>query len=170
MIKITFREQGPTPRGMARHLRRVEKMMWQNLGEFWHKTMRPKHFTHAGAREYGYRPRKGERGNPHPKGFARSYTGRKLKKFGHTLPMVFTGESRSLTGIRDVRATSKGTRVVMRARGLNRRNRHSNINMREEMTRISILEKKQLEARGTVRFEAAMNNIPHRSTRRAARS
>lgn len=114
-----------------------------DAGRRWHREMRPKHFTTAGAREYNYRPRKGERGNTDRKGFRRSYTGRKLRMMGHTRPLEFTGEGKRLSRIQDVRATSKRVRVIL-PRKFNFRNPHSQINMREELTTISKREEELL--------------------------
>ena len=123
---------------------RMLKDNWYEQGVFWHGEFREKHFTLAGAREYGYAPRAGQPGNPR-KSFWGSYSGQKQKKLGHQLPLVFTGVSRSLTAIRVVRAkaTAKGSgcEVVIRSPGLNRVNTkshtHPPINMRDEMTRVS---------------------------------
>ena len=145
MIRIRWKDDGPTPRGMKRELNAIKKIAFEQLGIWWHTTMRPKHFTHQGAKEYGYSPRKGERGSKGGGRFRSSYTGRKLRKFGHTLPLVYTGESRALTRIRNVRATSTGVRVIMRAPTLNRQNRNSQVNMREELTRVSIREHNELD-------------------------
>lgn len=75
----------------------------------WRRRYLPKHFTKAGAREYGYQPRGGER-NPLVKG---SYTNRKLRLFSHTLPNVYTGELRRqcLQGVQRVTAKVTSTRA-----------------------------------------------------------
>jgi len=135
MVLIKFRKIG-SPDLAARELRKYLREVWRMAGERWHQTMRPQHFTRAGARKYGYLPRAGERGNER-RNFRSSYTGRKLRRFGHTNPLVYTGLSMALTRPRDVRATAKGVRVVMNSPGFNRRNPRSRINMREELTRVT---------------------------------
>lgn len=147
MILFKIKYQGAVPRLAQRELRRLLRDSFEDAGVFWHRMFRRKHFTKAGAREYGYTPRKGEQAGRGSKAFRRSHTGRKLRQFGHTLPLVFTGQSRQLTRIRDIRATSKGVRIVMRAPGLNRRPRGGRINLREEMTRVSIRERDALVKR-----------------------
>lgn len=137
MLLIRLHETGLTPRRYLAERNRIHKEMWRSLGEHWHRYQRPKHFTKAGAQEYGYAPRSGDPGRTHPKGFHRSYQGRKLRRFGHTLPLVYTGLSRNLTRVRDVRPTSKGVRVIMRAPALNLRPKGGRINMRNELINIS---------------------------------
>lgn len=112
------------------------------LGVHWHEKMRPKHFTKAGAREYGYEKRKGEGSTG--RGFWKSYTGRKQKKFGHQRPLEWSGESKQRTEHREITATAKRVRVYLRAPAFNFQNRHSNIKMAEEMRTISGPEQRQL--------------------------
>ena len=143
-VGVLIKYRGATPKMARREFNRIVKEAWGELGVLWHRKMRPKHFTKAGAQEYGYTPRKGEGGNIGRKGFAKSYTGRKLRRFGHARPLEYSGETKALTRVRDVRATSKGARVVMRANKLNFRNPHSRINMRREMTTVSKKEERHL--------------------------
>lgn len=166
MIKITIKEIQPTPRGMKRELGRCLKAMWADMGVMWHREFRPKHFTAAGAREYGYQPRSGERGSRGSKAFKSSYTGRKLRQKGHTLPLVWSGLSRTFTRMRDVRSTSKGARVVMNPPALNLRPKGGTIDMRDELTRISIRERHGLTARGNVMLPRQLNAIRGVSQRR----
>ena len=125
-----------------REFNRAKRDAFYHIGVRWHRDMRPKHFTKEGAREYGYKPRKGERGSG--RGFKRSYTARKLKIHGHTLPLVFSGESRSLSAVRRIKATSNGVTIRMHAPSLNRKHAASEIVMREELTTISAAEEKRL--------------------------
>lgn len=125
---------------------RMIKENWYSQGAFWHGEFREKHFTAAGAREYGYAPRAGQTGNPR-KSFWGSYSGQKQKKLLHQLPLVFTGVSMSLTAIRVIqaKATTKisGCEVVIRSPGFNRVNTSPKnrtrppIVMRDEMTAVS---------------------------------
>jgi len=76
---------------------------WHRVGTHWHRYILPKHFTHRGATEYRYAKRSDK------------YTTRKFQKFGHTYPLVWSGNlKRMAMGMRDVRATSKGVRIVLR--------------------------------------------------------
>lgn len=130
--------------GNKRHYNAALKYGWEQTGIYWHEHFREKHFTTAGAAEYGYAPRQGERGRAGSKGFARSYTGRKLKKYGHTRPLELTGESRTLSRTRRVYATRNGARVTMRVPGLNRRSKGTDIRMPEELKTISRAESSKL--------------------------
>lgn len=80
----------------------------------WKRRFLPKHFTKAGAREYQYKPRRGEL-DPRKKG---TYSNRKLRLFGHVLPNVYTGELRrlSLYGATDIVAKATSTRAWARVR------------------------------------------------------
>jgi len=147
MIPIAFniKYSGPIPRHVRARLRRILKEGYQYIGIFWHRHYRAKHFTREAYQEYYYTPRKGE--GKTGKAFWRSYTGRKQRRFGHTRPLVWSGESERASRRRDVRATSKGVKIFIHANKLNFRNPHSNINMREEMTRVSTRERETLVER-----------------------
>ena len=76
---------------------------WEHAGAFWHRNILPKHFTTAGAAEYGYAKR------------TKNYMIRKARKQGHQVPMVWSGATRKAAiRTRDVRVTSTGARVVLR--------------------------------------------------------
>lgn len=163
-IKFEIRERGPTPLIMAKELRPAQKNGFEIIGKVWHKNSRPKHFTKAGAREYGYTPRVGDRGSG--RRFHGSYTEEKLKSFGHTKPLVFTGLSERFTRVEDVRTTSKGGRVVMNAPAFNFRNPNSKIDMRAEMTEVSSAEQSGLVELYDGALDRMLNRI---MTRRATR-
>lgn len=142
---ISIKWQTPFAPGIARKaMREIIKATWHDVGVLWHSQMRPKHFTKRGAREYGYATRQGERATPGSRAFRRSYTGRKFREKGHTLPLVWTGESRALSRLRDVRATSTRVRIVMRTNRLNLRHRSSRINMAQELRTISRSEQRAI--------------------------
>jgi len=143
MGQITIRAQGFMPGfGTQRHLNSAVRSTWEHVGRFWHRMFRPKHFTEAGAREYGYIARKGERMvQSRAKGWAGTYVARKKREKGHNLPLVWSGDTRELS--RQHREKAAATRkrsyvkVIMPVRGLNRKHPKSQINMAEEMRRIS---------------------------------
>lgn len=134
---IIIKDTGATPRGMRRHARRITKEALAKTAAYHHRQFMHKHFTKAGAAEYGYSPRKGEQSGIGSKAFFRSYTGRKQRMKGHTLPLVWSGESRELAKIRDIRSTSNKARIVQHARGLNRRHPNSQVRMQDEIRAIS---------------------------------
>lgn len=140
LIKVT--ERGATPKLTAKQHRHHTRDMLNNAGVKWHRDYRPKHFTKAGAREYGYEPRGGEQRSGSP--FKGSYTAKKLRLFGHTRPLVFTGESEARTRVRDIRANSKRVRVVMNAPALNFRPTPQSPDLRDEMTRVSPAEQDEI--------------------------
>lgn len=127
------REAG-VPRSIFRQERREAL---RTMAETWNARYRDLHFAGDARRRYGYLPRKGE-DLPHgSKAFRRSYTGQKLRRFGHVLPLVFSGQSRTLARLARVTATSDRARVILPVPGLNRRNPISQIDMRDEATRIT---------------------------------
>lgn len=166
MMLVRIKEIGPTPRHLRKSIGKITKAAFEVMGIMWHKRYRAKHFTQAGAREYGYTPRRGEQvTRSRGAGYKRTYTGRKLQKFHHTRPLVYSGQTEALTRIRDVRSTSKGARVVLHANRLNMRNPVTSINMREEMTRVSIRERDALVDRFDVSMGKRINALRARSTR-----
>ncbi len=94
-------------------------------GLYWGRNFLGKHFTKAGAREYGYEPRKNEGARPGGKRFAR-VAGPAEKRAGEILPLVYSGDLqgqvRTAYKVTAV-ATRKDTHVRVtfpRAKGLNR--------------------------------------------------
>lgn len=165
--RIEIHYKGAIPYLTRSEFNEVKRDVFRDAGEFWHTHLRPKHFTHAGASEYGYLPRKGDRGRPHRGGFNSSYQGRKLRLFGHTRPLEFTGEGRKLSQIQDVRVTSKRVRVIL-PRKFNWRNASSPIIMREEITAISQNDEDQLIDRAEENTVNRLNEIKRTHTVRAA--
>jgi len=144
-IKISY--SGPVPHHLKGLLTQrawndIIRAAWQPVGDYWASHLHAKHFTQAGGREYGYAPRQGETGNPHPSGFWASYTGQKQKHLGHKDPMVLTGELRDASKCYRVvaKATSKGSeaRIVLpRAQKANLMPKHGKISLRDELTTVS---------------------------------
>lgn len=147
----------PTSVFPPKQFRQMLKASFHTIGVHWHRRMRPKHFTKVGGREYGYQPRQGEPGNPTSRPFRSTYTGRKLKRYGHTRPLVKTGESRAFSRIRDVRSTSKGTRVVMRVPRLSFRRSPSAPHMQQELRTISKPENRELQQRFDKHMQQEIN-------------
>ncbi len=118
MIGFTIRERGPTPRHVVRVMRTASKAGYEQAGRWWFQECRPKHFTREAYRLYGYTPRVGEGGAAVQKMWKGTYTARKLKKWGHTDPLVYGGFTRRITNSATITATSKSVRVVMPAGNL----------------------------------------------------
>ena len=80
----------------------AQKKAFRAVGEYWHQHILPQHFTHAGARRYGYQRR------------SRRYESYKLRKYGHTYPLVKTGQmKREALMIRDVREKNSRVKVFL---------------------------------------------------------
>jgi len=165
--EIRIRYHGPVP-GTENLSKSVLDALiaraWEVGGHLWARHMCPKHFTHGGAREYGYTPRKGEQSGQSGKTYWRSYTGRKQKLMHHTLPLVWSGQLRAAARIYslDVRITSTRSRlwVNLPAAGRARiRNPHSQINMAEELTRVSAAEAREIVAAFNGEFAARLGEI-----------
>jgi len=86
----------------VRAMRKVTKYCFYLLGKYWHEKILPKHFKAGAYSEYSYSPR------------GAKYEARKLKKYQHSIPNVFTGLMRDEVlsqANQDVRETSKGVRI-----------------------------------------------------------
>ena len=127
---------------------------WMDTGRNFHLQYRPKRFTHKHATEAGYAERK-------PK-----YVREKFRKYGHTYPLVKTGEARRLAATARITARAGtgqadnrgGTKIAYPSlRKLNFRSPHSDIHMAEEFRRVtdreSVLLGHYFIARFTPRFE-----------------
>ncbi len=84
-IKPTLIFPGKTPRGMANAAKEARQKANLSVAEFWREKLFPKHFTTQGAQEYGYQPRTAK------------YQARKFRRFGHSNPLTYTGESKENT-------------------------------------------------------------------------
>ncbi len=145
MILISIKHDGRSPGMMKREWNNHMKWAYRQVGVFHFRQHIPKHFTRAGGREYGYKPRKGEAGNPGAMGFLKSYSGQKKKEHGHMDPLVYTGTTRDETvSNMNVTSTFKQAKISLRARALNFRSPHSEINMLDEIRAISDRERNVL--------------------------
>ncbi len=122
--------------GEKKQIRASLKESWYEAGKFFHFNLRDNRFSKEHAKKAGYTPRKGEAsagvaafwGNI--KAFSKSYTGRKLSKFGHTRPLEFSGTTRRLVRTASISSTSNGARVTYAgARAFNYKNPLSNPSM-----------------------------------------
>ena len=100
--------------------RALLKTAYHDLGVWVHDTLMAKHFTQEGAAEYGYRRRSAR------------YAKRKRAKFGHNLPLVYSGETRSRVMApvgqwSRVSATSRGVTLTFSVPRLNYRGGHAEL-------------------------------------------
>lgn len=172
MFEVTLEKRGPTPKLLQRELNNVSRETARTMGQVWASRFRAKHFTNAASSEYGYTPRQGEAGRPGRRGFAQSYTGRKLRIFGHTRPLVKTGESEQQTRSPRIEATATRAeakcRVVMNAPGFNRRYAGSPIDMRKELTTVSQAEGEELAREAAFFMQFVFSRIRDTSTLKVA--
>ena len=130
-VMVTY--EGPVP-GTAnlrpRQWNNVLKDAWRAMGEYWLRWYLPKHFTKAGAVEYGYLPREP------------NYNRQKHYK----PPLVNSGELRSeAPRAAWIQPTHTGCRVVLPgAKKANFRPTCGLIDMREELETVSEAEQVQL--------------------------
>ena len=128
------------------------RMAWYATGEYWAIHFRPKHFTEAGGREYGYRKRT-------PK-----YQKSKQRQYGHQDPLVYSGVSKLLSNFYNVKATKNRVRVTMpQVRTLNRRP-----HMVAEMSTISAYELAKLVDVHTDYMAMLLSKITTRTEKRIA--
>jgi len=153
MLKFTLEPPGPPPGLTKSDYNAACAVAFAEMGTLWHTRYLPKHFTHAGARKYHYVPRQGQ-GPMGGQRFRQSYTGRKERYYGHTLPLVYTGTSRTRALIQKIRANSRGVRVVIDAPALNFIPKGGRISLRDEVTRIADDEWQAMERA----FEARLND------------
>jgi len=94
---ITFRGDAEAT---AKDLKAAVKEALLATGRTWHTTMLGKHFAANAVQRYRYKSR------------SRKYRERKERRFGHQLPLVFSGNLRRLvTRQAKLSSTSKGARV-----------------------------------------------------------
>jgi hypothetical protein len=116
VVKITYK--GMFPLASRSERTAMLRHVYEAGGEFFHKHFTDIHFLNSATTRYGYRLRQGERGTG-TKFFKKSYTGRKLAKWGHTRPLEWSGVTRARATVPDVRATGKGFKLVSHVNILN---------------------------------------------------
>lgn len=121
----------------------------------WHKRIRPKHFTHAGAKEYGYTPRQGE----NRVRWRGSYTERKLRKWGHTYPLVWSGGSLRKSQTTRIRTSGKGGKASYSIPVFNYKTKNNRVDKRDEYQRISPRDEVEMVDVFRRRVEARLNLV-----------
>jgi hypothetical protein len=143
----------------------VLKQVYQAIGQRWGEEYLPKRFTPE-QKKYNFEPRAGQQSGMAGKQFWRSYTGRKKKKYGHTLALVYSGESARRAQNFRVTATRNGAKVTVPAPALNYRSPHSSINMADEVRTVTPDEQRALAAYGTRILTRTVRELTGRRTRR----
>lgn len=139
-IRIT--ERGPTPGQSRRVWNAAQKAAWLSDARMWVAAFREKHFTAAGAAEYRYARRTAK------------YEADKQRRFGHTRPLEYTGESRRRTANATTSSTSRRGVVRMNAPALNFQNPKGAAKPRLELTSISQREAELLTANHVEHLDA----------------
>lgn len=141
----------------------IARNVASELGDFWYDNYLERHFDPKWAKQYAaenpgaYEPRQGEDMPSGSKGFWRTYTGRKVRKYKHRNPLQWTGNARHFLEMRnrkDVRATG-GTarlRILVGAPSFNFRNPNSEVDMRKDITAVLKSEVEQMREYTRVRF------------------
>lgn len=160
---VMITEFGPTPGLLDKHRDRLIRETLEAVARNHHK-FTDRHFRIEAKRLYNYTPRKGE--GLSGKAFYRSYMGRKLKQKGHQLPLVWSGEQRTLARIGEVRSRGNKTVLVRGCRGLNRRNPNSLIRMNEEVRRMADSERREAATLAQKTFAAKLRSIHAKKTTR----
>lgn len=169
---IRIIQTGATPELTMKEWSKCTEAAWRAAGKFWHEELREKHFTKAGAQEYGYAPRKGE--GLSGKAFWRSYTGRKLRMFGHTKPLVWSGRGEAGTRRQDIKPGRDGNQpyswvvITLHSPVFNFRNPKSNVDMRKELRTVSDRETIQIGLVYQRALVAAINSLGGSQTTRVA--
>lgn len=131
---------------MARALRVAQKEAWFQVGVLFHAEMSDRRFTHAHASQAGYAKRSAK------------YTIRKLRRFGHTNPLEFSGRTRRM--VRTANITSTGNGAAVRypgARVFNFRNPKSQVNAVVEFTTVTQAEADVLARKFDQVLDAKLN-------------
>lgn len=164
---IRVRERGPVPRRLRKVYTEASKVSWVAAGTWWHVNRRDLRFSVSHGMKAGYEKRKGEQSGMSRRGFFASYTGRKLRRWGHRRPLEFSGETRRLVRTASITSTSNSTRVAYPgARKFNFRNPRSTIRMADEFRRLTSDEPKMIAAE----YDKALSTNLNKDKTETARS
>lgn len=124
---IVIKEWGAAPGLMKSQINKLTQQSLEAAAANHYREYMDLHFQTIAFSRYNYTPRK------------EKYTRRKNYTLGHMLPLVWSGDSKRLAlgGEPLIRSTRYRATLVQRARGLNRRNPHSQIHMNEEIRAIT---------------------------------
>lgn len=152
-----------------RQIRDAARVAMQAVGDRWISKMLPMHFLQSATAKYGYAPR-----DP---------IYRRRKRLGATIagvssiredkPLVWSGRSRELakqarTEAKAPSSTRATVDVIINAPALNFRYKGSQVNLREEVTRVLPSEVEQLSALFVRVFEQEIERVGRRTTTRRA--
>lgn len=110
---VKIQERGAVGRKMIATMNAAKKEAWLVTGREFATQNVPKRFTQEFAQEAGYSPRAGQNLPRGSKIFWGSYFGRKLRKFGHADPFVWSGETRRNARTARITNTAKGAPISL---------------------------------------------------------
>lgn len=144
LIAIQVTDRGNTPRRLQKTMRQVMKAAWETTGQHWHAEYRELRFDPNYARRAGFTRRKGEGLPRGSAAFRRSYTGRKVRIYGHENPLEYSGDTRRRIRSTTLSATSKGVKLRYSANKFNFKHPKSRVRMSEEFRTITPQDERQL--------------------------
>ncbi|MEO1528071.1 MAG: hypothetical protein AAFX06_21785 [Planctomycetota bacterium] len=142
----------PIGRSLRKRYTNASKPSWEETGRHFHHQHRKRRFTHRHATEAGFQKR------------SPLYLRMKFRKYGHTYPLKKTGEAEAQS--RTARVTARGGTGQLKAQGgvkvlykIRKFNfRPSGINLRDEFTRVTDREARQLGNYWGARFGPRFSN------------
>lgn len=127
-------ERGVIPKTMRKEWTAWRRAVFLSVAGLWHRAMRPKHFEFSAFARYGYAKRD------------KYYQMRKARLKRTTAPLVWSGRSKQLAALPNIRSTRNGGSVSMRAPTLNLKAGPGAPDMRAELTKL-LPEEKQVLAK-----------------------
>lgn len=135
-FKLAVVERGPTPRKLKKITDAAQKEAYFDTGVLYQSEYTDRRFTNRHATAAGYAER------------SQNYTRRKLKQFGHTRPLEYSGRSRLLSRSANISSTSRGVRITWPGvRAFNFSNPKMRAKMAEEFTKVLPQETEELAKR-----------------------
>lgn len=136
-LTINVKDRGSVPRRFGKVHTHASRRSWRAAAWNFHEHRRDLRFSAEHGKAAGYSPRKGEQAGLSGKDFWRSYTGKKMRIYGHRRPLEFTGETRKAVRTATITFTSKSARVKYPgAAKLNFRHPKSQVRAADEFRRL----------------------------------
>jgi hypothetical protein len=167
ILSMGIKYTGPVPGSSnmrQSQFNQIVRDAWIEVAHFWHEHILPKHFTEEGGREYGYMARKGDQVSG--KAFNSTYQGKKLKKWGHQKPLVWSGELEQKSHVAGITATatSSGSQcktTLPNCQKANWKNPNTKIDMPDELTRFSEADREIIVRMFNARLDAKFETLEY---------
>lgn len=151
---VKIQTRGPVGRDLMPAMTAAKKAAWHATGIEFATNHVDQRFTAAWGREAGYSPRSGQNMQRGTKWFNNTYFGRKIRKFGHADPFVWSGETRR--NARLAMVGSSGTGATVRLPSVTRINYHPKLAL--EFRKIIPREAQQLGEFFDAKLDANLKN------------